>query len=242
MSILEWVTLITAIWGAVTGTIALILKIREDIGDNPNLLIQPEFEYSGFELPLDVMYLKVTVTNAGHRPTTLDSAYVLFRPRKIWTRLAWKINGKGKVWLNTSNRFEQPLAEGRHVDFRFLPKDIWKPDGLDMVDIVQIIVKDKAGREWKSKKEFGQKRLKTNAAARTIETKDLKTENHAKEFGIRLCYINKVYDLRYRYLTGNSWKYHFDNFNNLSDAQKAYKFFLSKGEKFIAGELENLED
>lgn len=241
MSILEWVTLITAIWGAVTGTIALIMKFREDMEDKPNLLIQPQFEFTGFKLPLDINHLKVTETNIGHRPTTLDATYVIFRPRNFLLRLVWKIQKKGKVWITTPYKFEQTISEGRHIDFYISPEKIWKPEGLDLIDLERIVVKDKAGREWKSKNEFGQKELKLNSLVEIVESAFIQSFDPKKEFEIYLFRTQKRYDLRYRYLIGNTHKYRYARFTSLDEAKNTYRDDCSRGEKFIAGEIENPE-
>ena len=174
MSGKDWVTLVTAIWGAITGTVAIILRIRDASRDNPRLLVQPQFEYSGFDLPHKIA-LQVAVTNIGRRPTTLDAVFALYRPCKFWQIPVWWFRRRGRVWLASSHSKSLPetIGEGGHTTFYFKEDRIWPAPEFDPMNLRRIVVRDKAGRKWKSTTRFGQKRLRGERFAEKLEAEDL---------------------------------------------------------------------
>ena len=242
MNVKDWVTLVTAIWGAITGTVAIILRIRDASRDKPILLVQPQFEYSGgFDLPHKIA-LQVDVTNIGRRPTTLDAVFALYRPSKVWQIPIWWFRRRGKIWLASSRSSQQlpeAIGEGKHTTFYFNENRIWPTPEFDPMNLGRIIVQDKAGRKWKSTIRFGQRRLRSERFAKNLATEDLESKSLQREFSIRLHHINKSYRLRLRYLLDNSYKHHYEDSRFLSKAQETYNELLAKGKQFIAGEINN---
>lgn len=238
MDLLDWVTLGTAIWGSVTGTIALILRIRDASKDRPFILIRPRFEYSGsFDLNPDVALI-VELTNAGRRPTTLDSIRAVYRPSHVWQVPFWWIHRKGIVWLSKpgDRKYNQALEEGKHCEFRFGKKSIWPEATYDPLNLVRILVFDKTGRVWSSPRQFGQHQLREFREAVEISSDDLQGDQ--RKFEIRLHLLGKRYEIKERYLLGNQYRYQFRTFSNLSLAEDAYAHALERGRQFIEGKIE----
>lgn len=102
------VTLVLAIWGALTGTLALFLRWREASRDQAVLRVVPEVATATATVP-PRLRLSVTLTNTGRRTVKLDR-YILERP---WLRLfgidippwreVWGLASEGKT-LNEADR------------------------------------------------------------------------------------------------------------------------------------------
>jgi hypothetical protein len=239
MSFLDWVTLVTAVWGSIAGTIALILRVRDTVKDRPQIRIKSHFEYSGgFDLHPRVSLI-VGVVNIGHRPTTLDSVHATYRPHQMWKIPMWWIHGKSKKQLSSPHqrKYNQVLEEGRSCKFRFSQEIIWSDPQYDPINIVRVIVRDKAGREWKSPKQFGQQRLKEIRKAENIRSDDLQNDN--RKFEIRLHDIGGELEVRARFLLNNQYHYNCETFDTLQHARRIYNSLLIKGQQYVECEIDD---
>jgi hypothetical protein len=232
MNIVDWVTLITAIWGSITGTIAIILRIRDSAKDQPDILVLPRFEYSdGFELRPKVS-LVVELTNKGRRTTTLDSIHAVYWPHQWWKVPIWKMRRLGRRWLSNpqDRKYHRVLDEGRHCEFRFGQNSIWPNPQFDPVNLRRIIARDKVGREWSSSSKFGQHQIREYRQAESILTNDL--ENNDRKFEIRLHKIAGELLIKARFLLDKRFHYYRESYNNLKAAKEDYYELLGKGEAF----------
>lgn len=237
----EIVTLITAIWGAITGTIALLLRARDSSKDRPILIVKPEFEFTNdFDYPPSSVALNLTVTNIGHRPTTLDQVIAIYRAPHISKILSWLRDRQRTMYLShyRDRQSSQTVEPGKHVELRFGNSRLTPSDQHDPIQLNRIIVIDKAGRIWKSPRKFGQRILQIQRSAKLIQTTDLETEAPKKSYSIRIYHIDKAYSLRVRWLINNKYSYHWATFRRLNEAEAEYSKNLAWGNDFINGKLE----
>ncbi len=179
-------TLIIAIWGAITGTIALLLKYLDTLKDKPSLNIQPEFIFS-FPLP-NIVNFNVKIVNDGKMPTVLNYIYTT-RKRKTFKEYFSK---KEKIYLFFN--LEKEIGSGElkkyYVDRESLNKKV------DLKDVEKVVVTDLKGRRWKSKSKYQQDEAHNHINAKC---------NDVKEYNIGKKYINiKIFSYGKKFLVQES--------------------------------------
>lgn len=216
----QFITLLIAIWGALTGSIALFLRIQNFLRDKARLKITPKFQFSylGNEYPPDIT-LKVKVANYGRRPVSID-------------KIIGEFTDGDKHWLKYN--LSLGIAEGKAVISIIGSKRL--PDGKSFGELKRLIVVDQTGKEWKSNKDFGQDRIKDILAAEKINAERISNE---KEYvDIKLFEAGSRYFISTKITRGSHSKYKRKEVYSHSEAEKVYEEHIDRAQKLINGQSE----
>jgi len=223
MELYEKITLAIAIWGAVTGSIALFVRLRSFIRDRAKLKIKPFFEksYSTNSLPPTIR-LGVKIANEGRRPASLDRVVGKFGR-----------NNHKVLQFNLSQEVKEGKATNIFIKKGRLPND------KNFHDLERVIVLDQTGKEWKSKKKFGQQKIKNLFNAEVIEKELIKNDD--KRVDLKIYKVGKDYLLSTLVVFQPTNKWRRENFDNLKSAEDRFKRYSKIAHKFVNGEIDQFE-
>jgi hypothetical protein len=226
-----------AIWGALTGTIALFLRVREFLKDRPKLIVRPQFEYTflGNSYP-PPFRLEARIINRGRRPVTIEAVIGQVRPKEWWSVPIWWIKRKGRIGLKYDVSME--ITEGRAASI-YVGGDRL-PDDFRLADLRRVIVRDQTGRNWKSRKRFGQKQLQDYLLAQEIKTERIGQEKDQRFVEAKLYRVGKSYSLRWSVKDKTSTSYRRKEYRNLNEAELGCKGIIENGQKYVSGQLESM--
>lgn len=153
-----WGTLAIAAWGAITGTVSLLVAWRRHRQDRASLTVRPQWSHTWTERYPPRETLSVRVTNTGRRPAVVDRMGIVIRPR-TFSELVRRIRRpRGRIlWMLRPyvRGGPQPIGEGEFSELNVDPAGVF---GLEQLyDIEQVVVADTAGRNWRSTRFFGQR-------------------------------------------------------------------------------------
>ena len=227
------VTLGIAIWGAITGTIALGLRILAHRKDRSRFLVRPEFEYITWDVPPDPR-LHVHVVNTGRRPATVHQVYAALQAPNPLSQLLWWFRRTGMIPLGRRDSSRE-VSEGSEAVFTY------KETGYTHVglqDIRRIVVRDKVGRTWKSARQFGQDGLRDILEAELVDQQS-RGEEGQRHAHFRLYKIGKGWHLLGSIKAGNTTTLPRRLYDKRGDAEAAMSTFLERAELFLAGDLQH---
>ena len=233
----EVITLIIAVWGTITGTLSLILRYLDSKKDKPILVPKPRLEFSDLYMPPPIVSMKLEVVNTGHRPTTIDSIWAIYKPNKIIDRLIWAIYGHGKLRLaiEDENKKNEIIHEGQSKIFKFGSDIIFPNDDFDPINISRIIVRDNAGNEWSSKGVSHQDLLSDFRNPKLIKNDEISSED--RSFNIYHYTIGKHHLITVNREYYTSSRYHYKWFQYSEKADIYYKNITKEGKEFIDGRI-----
>jgi hypothetical protein len=150
----DLITILIAVWGAITGSTAILLQIRHFLRDRANLKLRALLEI-GYDMP-PRPNIQILITNHGRRPATPSRVLVQVPPRR-WgrSRFGWSI--KDNLIILSDELTPEEVLEGRDVKYLISGSRI--PKGVDLAVARSIVVEDKVGRKWRSGRIFGQQEL-----------------------------------------------------------------------------------
>jgi len=226
------VTLLIAVWGAVTGSLSIILAVLRYSKDRVKLFVSPRFSFSfsGVKLP-PTASLEVQVVNSGRRPTTLTA--LLGERRHRGLPLRWREWRVPKPFYLKWDLAKE-LGEGKLLTIRLGSKDL--PPDCGFRDLNRIIVKDHRGRFWRSKTSFGQVRLRQYEDAIEAENQTITGSVSGRVAEIRLYQVGSKYWLRWSWKEGNRTSFADQWSRRRCDALRTLKAVRSSASRYVDGE------
>ena len=142
----ENITLGIAMWGAITGTLALWLRWIQHQRETAKLKCSASFLW---EMRSDIPNpnFRIIIRSMGKRPITIDYIQYFIRPSSFKHRIAlrWKWSqGKLSYPDRSFNHNQNTLTDGRKLECK-----IEIPNGLNLSSIAKVHVFDEAGKCWK---------------------------------------------------------------------------------------------
>ncbi|SMO82469.1 hypothetical protein [Fodinibius sediminis] len=228
----ETITLIIAIWGAITGSIALFIKFSRFIKDKPDLLITPKYEYQfpEVELPPSVKF-RIKIANKGRRPISIAKIFGIYRSNKWWENFFGINEDQRKYYLGKGSSKE--LTEGKSQEV--LIKTDRLPKNYNIGKIYKVLVYDETGKKWYSSSKFGQKEFNSFYNAEELKKNELEENDH--RFQIKLWDIGSKYLLINKFSISGRVRYSKYFFKNENKASKKYEAMNHQGDQFISGSL-----
>jgi len=230
----EAITIAIALWGAITGTVALILQYRIFRKDRAKLVVEPSFTFyfKNNDYPPSVN-LKTNVFNVGRRPITISQVFVRINPDEWWKKPVWWLRGKGYVRVNTSSLGIEgiELTEGKGHEIAGIRERLLKEDvSLHLIKGVRII--DQTGRKWVSKNKMNYKQLKLYNSAEKVKEERVGKER-SLSLEARMYKVGKQYQISCS--AGNSASTHHRVFRNLAidEAESKFQELLERGQMYV---------
>jgi hypothetical protein len=159
-----------AIWGALTGTVSVLLQIRAFWRDRPRIMIRARLGSEGRRF-------EVIAVNIGRRPVYSESLMVEYQLRPKGPRFI-------EEFRQESTQLE--LDEGEGANFYLGDFGDWAGDNYELVYRVGLL--DKTGRTWWSMRRIGEKLAIAKDEGYVLE--EYKTDNsHLALFKVRFGYI-----------------------------------------------------
>jgi hypothetical protein len=146
---MSW-TAILATWGAITGTIGILLQLRNFWRDRPYIVVSAMLN----NLINDSRRrFEVRIVNCGRRPVFTDS--VIFEFRKI----VWQPTRTVRRWReeHRDSAAQRELKENEPASF--YPSEVLLEFGDDFAAVHRVGVKDTTGRTWWSRRSIGERAL-----------------------------------------------------------------------------------
>ena len=230
-------TLVVAIWGAVTGTAALWLRIRDSTRDRSELRVRARFhyEYTDSNFPPKVR-LVVSIANVGRRPATIDQVFGVAEAPNFWRAVqrCWKRAGRIPLERHVQGHSTSPeVTEGQEHEFSYSDTGF---TNIGLHDLLRIEVRDKHGRWWRSPRDFGQQGVRDILNAELVSEEMLGREG-GRFVRLRLFRIGKQWRLFWRVGTGNRSMSSSRVYAKRTDADADLATFTERGRLFLAGDL-----
>lgn len=231
-SIKESITLIIAFWGAITGTIALWLRYKEQKADRPNLVITPSFKYGDGSPP--AMSLVLKFANKGRRPVTIDSVIFQTRPPILKYFLKWYRHGKRHITV-TKNPHPKELTEGKSGNVTITKESL--PSNLNFTDFINVFLKDQTGKLWSISKWFSKSKLKTLSSSEALICEKYGDEKGNRFVELNLYRIGIKYQLKCFLKDKEGYKERTTIFTSRKNALGEYKNLSNKATKYVQGDI-----
>jgi hypothetical protein len=152
-SVSALITLIIAVWGAITGTVALFLEAKKLRRDRAIVVPHPEFHITYNDTSPPSVDLFVGVVNDGHRPAFLSEIWARLAAPSPWWEVAWRIRKLG--WLRLRD-YRIEIEPGQREDVHLpLPRNV-RPYDVRLIEVV-----DQSGKRWRA-------RMRQRAKARKL--------------------------------------------------------------------------
>jgi len=177
----NWGTLIIALWGAITGSIAIYLNIRRFRKDRPIFDVRPKFDYRWSGTYPPEIRLIVKVVNVGQRPGTIQRIKIRYVPVGVFQKLKHMI-GLSKDHFFHRGEKNHTLNEGETKDYIFSGK--YLNNGKELCDIERVLLQDHKKNVWKSKTSFGQQKVRNILYAEELKSDGSEAEE--KEYKLEL--------------------------------------------------------
>ena len=233
METVNLITLIIAIWGAITGTIALFLKIRIFFKERPKLKVLPQIEYSfsGVELPPSINF-KIKVTNIGRRPVYIGKIFAIYKSDS-WIKNIFRINENNRFYYLTSGGSKE-LTEGKAELFNSNIDNT--SEKYHILNIYKVMVIDETGKKWYSSKCFDQEILKSYLNANLLK-EDLKSKGD-KKFEVKLWDIGTQKLILSKYTKSNSSKFRRKYSKDHKIGLREFEEIKNSGNDYVNGLLD----
>ena len=228
-------TLAIAIWGAVTGSIALILESKKFKKDRAILVVKPRFETSYHDrFPPQVSFV-VSVANTGLRSAHLHELRIRIRAPNIWRDVKWGILRRGWVPVHEYQFSRSQLGPGQSQDFRTAI-----PKGVVLNDIKRVVVIDQTGKKWKSRSRFEQRKIKDLLNAITLREETVKSADGKRAVYLQHVKVGKKEGILIRVSDGNSAKWRFPRLESSETTLSHYMNARSLADQFVSRVIDDL--
>jgi hypothetical protein len=137
------ITLAVAVWGAITGTVALFLEARKLRRDRAIVVPHPEFHITYNDTSPPSVDLFVGVVNDGHRPAFLSEIWARLAAPSPWWEAAWRFRKLG--WLRLRD-YRIEIEPGQREDVHLpLPRNV-RPYDVRLIEVI-----DQSGKRWRAR-------------------------------------------------------------------------------------------
>ena len=221
------VTVVIAAWGAVTGSTAIALQVRQFRRDRAHLKVSAQLKFHNVIPPKPSV--EVTVANGGRRPATTSKVWVKLQPLHWWEGLPWRAH-KNRAALAQARPYE--VLEGRSVTFTISGDDV--PGEIDLARAKSIAIEDVVGKLWYSRGLTGQSELLQRRSLTPLKTRNLSANGRHAKLGLYI-FSNNSCTIQVDYGTDNSKRRH--SFHcGTEQIEDLYEETARKAEAFINGQ------
>jgi hypothetical protein len=210
----RWATLVIALWGALTGTAALVIEFRQIRRDRPHIVVNPSYERSYSDSFPPKITLIVTVANTGRRPVFLDEIWIRAAAPSLVKEVVWRARGRGWIPLRHSHLGRTQLSEGQSEEFR-----LELPVNLGPHQVRQIRVHDQSGREWLSPQRFDQRKIGELLKSETIAEETVRGSDDIRSVYVQRVRTGKRQGVLIRVTEGNTTRWQFPRFTSPEQAE-----------------------